>query len=67
MPKPGKPTIGKGPASHYAGMGETIVEFTDGRSGGLISIRRNAEDTLVVDVYRVDPDVIVRGPREASE
>jgi hypothetical protein len=55
-----KPTVRKGPASYHAGPTETIVEFSDGKSGGLISIRRNAADKLVLDVYRQDADVEVR-------
>jgi len=55
-----RPTVTKGPASHYASAGETIVEFSDGRSGGLISIRRDGQDRLVVDLYRLDDDVVVR-------
>ena len=56
-----KPTITRGPASQYQGTGEIIREFSDGRSGGLISIRRNdVTDKLVVDIYRTDDDVEVR-------
>lgn len=55
------PTVRKGPAAHYAGSGEAIYEFTDGRSGGLIALRRNEETgQLVLDVYRQDSDVEVR-------
>lgn len=48
----------KGPASHYAGPSETIVEF----EGGLMSFRRNDEGKLVVELYRLDDDVILRIP-----
>jgi hypothetical protein len=37
---PRKPTIRTGPASAHASPGETIREFSDGKSGGLISISR---------------------------
>ena len=48
------------PANQYAMTGELIVEFCDGRSGGLISIWRNPEtDRLSVQVYRQDADVDV--------
>lgn len=58
-----KPMIHKAkPADNYARPGETIYEFTDGHSGGLISLARNDDDQLVVDVYRTDDDVIVRSP-----
>lgn len=50
------------PADRYAASGESIYEFTDGHSGGLIALARNAEDKLVVDVYRTDDDVVVRAP-----
>lgn len=55
--------IYKDVASRYAGPGEAIYEFSDGRSGGLISLRRIGSGELVVDVYRIDDDVLVRGPR----
>lgn len=58
------PTVHPGPASRYAARGERILEFSDGASGGLLSLRRDAAGRLVVEVYRADPDVIVRGPRE---
>lgn len=60
-----KPTIKRGPASHYAGAGEAIVEFSDGQSGGLISVRRDAEGRMIVDVYRADEDVVVRSAQAA--
>jgi hypothetical protein len=47
-------------ASHYARPSERIVEFFDGRSGGLISIRRDFKGRLLVEVYRADEDVVVR-------
>lgn len=53
----------KCPADGYHGAGERIVEFFDDgtRKGGLISIRPDKDGNLVVDVYRCDPGVIVRG------
>lgn len=61
-----RPTIRKGPASSYAGPGESIYEFSDRQSGGLISLRRPAEGPnagrLVVEVYNTDDDVVVLGP-----
>ena len=57
-----KPLIHKAkPADSYAMPGETIYEFTDGHSGGLISLARNSDGKLVIDVYRTDDDVLVRG------
>ena len=58
-----KPKIGKGPASSYARPSEVIVEFSDKKSGGLISIRRDHQDRLLVEVYRTDEDVYVRAER----
>lgn len=55
-----KPHIRKGPASAYEDREELIREFGDGKSGGLISIRRLGDGRLAVDVYRCDPDVVVR-------
>lgn len=55
-----KPTIHKGVASYYASPGELIMEFTDGASGGLISLMRTADGKLTLDVYRQDVDVVVR-------
>lgn len=61
-----KPTIHKGPASLHAGFSESIYEFSDHQSGGLISLRRPAQGPnagrLVVEVYRTDEDVVVLGP-----
>jgi len=61
---PRKPTIKRGPASHYAMDGETIVEvFSSGlKAGCLISLRE--VDTpngrkLVITPYRADPNVVV--------
>jgi len=54
----------KCPADRYAGAGERIVEFFDDGTGkgGLISIRADAHGRLIVDVYRCDDGVTVRGP-----
>lgn len=54
-----KPTIRKGVASSYAGPNESIYDFGDATSGGLISIRRT-DNGLIVELYRMDDDVIVR-------
>ena len=55
-----KPTIKTGPASPYAMDAELIREFSDGRSGGLISVWRNPNtDRLTVRLYRLDADVDV--------
>lgn len=60
MARPRKPRIFKGPASHYATMpGEAIYEFSDGQSGGLISMRRHPDGNLLVQIYRTDDDVEV--------
>jgi hypothetical protein len=65
------PAIRKGPAAAYAATGEAIYEFTDGQSGGLIGIRRPADGPwagkLIVEVYRADADVIVRGPVDTMD
>lgn len=55
-----RPTITRGPASAYAAPAELVREFSDGASGGLISIMRNAQGQLVVDIGSHDADVIVR-------
>lgn len=57
-----KPIVKKGPASHYAGPGESIYEFSDGESGGLLSLRRNKLGILRVEIYRTDADVMVIVP-----
>lgn len=58
-----RPTIRTGPASQYAGPKEIIREFSDGKSGGLMSLRRQQDGPLVVEVYQVDDDVEVRAKR----
>jgi hypothetical protein len=58
-----RPTVKKGPASAYALSNEAIVEFSDDKSGGLISISRDRKDRLIVSVYRTDEDVHVRAER----
>lgn len=55
-----KPSLVRGPASHYEARDQRIVEFSQGGSGGLISIQRNGAGQLVVELYRLDADVIVR-------
>ena len=57
------------PANQYAMAGERIMEFSDGRSGGLISIWRNPEtDRLSVQVYRQDDDVdVLTVPAHSAE
>jgi hypothetical protein len=54
-----RPTLHEGPASRNAGPGEIIWEFSDDRSGGLISIRRVASGKLRVEIYHCDDDVEV--------
>lgn len=58
-------------ADSYAGPDERIVEFgaliptASGGSrlaGGLISFRVTSDGALLVDIYRVDPNVLVRAP-----
>lgn len=64
-----RPSIGKGPASHYADANERIVEFSanDGTgTGGLLSIRRLDDGRLVVSVYRTDGPVEVSGPHASG-
>lgn len=63
MPK--RPTVKRGPASAYAGPGETTVEFfdTSSQAGGLINLRSvttaNGQRRLLVSLYRLDPGVKV--------
>lgn len=57
-----RPTLTAGPASSYAQPGQLIREFSDGRSGGLLSISRHPlTDRLTVEVYRTDADVSTIG------
>jgi hypothetical protein len=62
MPKPRVTT--NCVANRYSARNERIIEFKDDETdkGGLISIRRMDDGTLVVDVYRCDPGVKVLGP-----
>jgi hypothetical protein len=63
MARTRKPTIRKGPAERYAPAGESIYEFSDGKSGGLISIRRHPlSGELTLQVYNADADVVVQVP-----
>ena len=57
-----KTRVTKGPASEYEGRGESIYEFSDGKSGGLIAFQRDDAGRLIVDLYRMDADVLVRAP-----
>ena len=60
---PRKPTIRKGPAARYASDKENIYEFSDGRSGELISLRRHPDTgQLLVQFYNTDADVLVTAP-----
>lgn len=53
-----RPTLTAGPASRHEAPGQLIREFSDGASGGLLSIHRNpVTDRLTVEVYRADTDV----------
>lgn len=56
-------------ASKYAALGETIAEFShDTGGGGLISMRRTETDPgLVVELYRLDPQVTVRVAYESED
>ena len=69
MPRPSRrPTIRKGPAAQYAMPGELIMEFSDGQSGGLLSLRRHPDGKLLVSIYQQDADVEVHvGEARASE
>jgi len=59
------------PANAYSGPEERIIEFSYTRNGqlygGLISFH-GTEAGLIIDVYRVDPGVVIRNetPRQAS-
>jgi hypothetical protein len=57
-----KPTIRKSPASAYAGPHENIYEVGDSLGGALISVLRNDDGILIVNVYRADDTVLVIGP-----
>ena len=57
-----KPTVRTGPADRFGMDGEKIVEFSDGKSGGLISLRRHPDGTLLVQLYNMDSDVSVVVP-----
>lgn len=47
-------------ADHYHGPGERIVEFSSPNGGGLISFFMREDGVLSVDLYRLDPTVVVR-------
>lgn len=48
------------PADAYSGPRERIIEFADSRGfGGLIAFRERDDGTLLVSVYRCDPQVVV--------
>lgn len=46
-------------ADRYAMADEKIVEFSEGISGGLISLRRHPDGNLLVQLYNLDKDVEV--------
>ena len=46
-------------ADHYGLPGERIVEFSSKVGGGLISLRVR-DGQLYVELYRLDPNVVVR-------
>ena len=61
-----RPSVNLTPvASHYAMAHERIIEFTSESGGGLISFTVQ-DGSLVIDVYRTDPTVIVRHLRKES-
>jgi hypothetical protein len=64
MTKPRTVKIRQGPASKYVNAGESIYEFSDGKSGGLILFSRDDGGRLIVDLYNMDDDVFVRVPRD---
>jgi hypothetical protein len=56
-----KPTLRKGPASAYEAVNEIIREFGDGTgTGGLISLRKQEDGTLLLDIYSISGPVQVR-------
>lgn len=57
---PSRPKVKPGPASDYQGLDETILEFSHHGTGGLLSIRRDYQGRLLVEVYRADDDVVIR-------
>lgn len=62
MAKRKPPTVKKGPASHYTGTGETIVEIHSSTlgKGCLLSIRDDTGHGLTLEAYRGDPGVFMR-------
>lgn len=60
-----KPTITNGPASHYAGTDERIVEISDNNGAGigaLMSVQYRPDGPLAglrIHIYRQDPSVTV--------
>ncbi len=57
MPKP-KVTVNC-VASHHTRPNQRIIEFSEGGTGGLISLERMDDGTLLVSVYRLDDDIQV--------
>lgn len=49
----------KSVADRYAGPGERIIEYSNGKLGGLISIQTLDDGCLNVCLYRHDPEVFV--------
>lgn len=47
-------------ADQYHGPRERIVEFSGTRWGGLISLREDETGKLTLELYRLDPSVVVR-------
>lgn len=63
MPK-AKPTIKCLVRPRHAAVDETIVEFSTRKGvGGLMSLRETDTGGLVLDLYRLDTGVTVRGPK----
>lgn len=53
-----KPIVNIKPvASRYARPDERVIEFSDGKSGGLIAIERMEDGSLSVALYRLDDDI----------
>jgi hypothetical protein len=66
MPKTPRPRVATScPANSYAAPNERIIEFSNGRmttdvyAGGLIGFRNMDDGHLKVDVYRLDPGIVV--------
>lgn len=54
-------------ANRYTAANERIVEFSSQHGGGLISFREKANGRLEVNIYQMDPTVIVVASGSTSD